>query len=92
MQSICMQKPVLRLGPVFIDFVIVKMESVEFAPGCTVGLLSVLFTKLQGCIQYVVSRVYIYRAVSGRIQGTVSGLPPQFRLNTPRQALLQMVK
>jgi hypothetical protein len=34
--------------------------------------------------------VYIYRAVSGRIQGTVSGLPPQFRLNTPRQALLQM--
>jgi hypothetical protein len=90
MQPICMQKPTLRLGPVFIDFVIAKMESVEFALGCTLySILSVLFTKLHGCIQYVVSHVYIYRAVSGRIQGTVSGLPPQFRLNTPRQGLLQ---
>ena len=31
---------------------------------------------------------HLFRAVCGRIQGTVEGLPPPFRLNVPRLNLL----
>ncbi len=42
MQPIYFQKPIVwgkRLGPVFIDFVTVNMESVEFTLGCKVYYL-----------------------------------------------------
>jgi hypothetical protein len=32
-----------------------------------------------------IKQLWIFRAVSGRIQNTIAELPPNFRLNTPRQ-------